>query len=98
MLAHLAGPSPLTQKQELYEPLWDALLRRSQTDDYTIRSIWIADVTNQSASYKLNEPILGNDPSWFDHSRDLLHMINTFRDEMPRPLIGIGHSMGGCQL
>lgn len=25
-------------------------------------------------------------------------MINTFRDQMPRPLIGIGHSMGGCQL
>ena len=25
-------------------------------------------------------------------------MVNTFRDQMPRPLIGIGHSMGGCQL
>jgi pimeloyl-ACP methyl ester carboxylesterase len=25
-------------------------------------------------------------------------MINVFRDQMPRPLIGIGHSMGGCQL
>jgi pimeloyl-ACP methyl ester carboxylesterase len=25
-------------------------------------------------------------------------MINTFRAEMPRPLIGIGHSMGGCHL
>lgn len=30
-----------------------------------------------------------------DHGRDLLHMINHFRDQMPRPLIGIGHSMGG---
>jgi pimeloyl-ACP methyl ester carboxylesterase len=36
--------------------------------------------------------------AWLDHSRDLLHMVNTFRDKMPRPLIGIGHSMGGCQL
>lgn len=25
-------------------------------------------------------------------------MVNTFRDQMPRPLIGVGHSMGGCQL
>ena len=33
--------------------------------------------------------------SWYDHPRDLLHMINHFRKEMPRPLVGIGHSMGG---
>ena len=33
--------------------------------------------------------------SWSDHARDMLHMINHFRSEMPRPLIGIGHSMGG---
>jgi len=25
-------------------------------------------------------------------------MVNTFRAQMPRPLIGVGHSMGGCQL
>lgn len=25
-------------------------------------------------------------------------MVNTFRTQMPRPLIGIGHSMGGCQV
>jgi pimeloyl-ACP methyl ester carboxylesterase len=25
-------------------------------------------------------------------------MVNVFRDQMPRPLIGVGHSMGGCQL
>lgn len=25
-------------------------------------------------------------------------MVNVFRDQMPRPLIGMGHSMGGCQL
>ena len=35
---------------------------------------------------------------YFDHSRDLLHMVNTFRHEMPEPIIGIGHSMGALQL
>lgn len=30
-----------------------------------------------------------------DHARDLLLMINHFRDQMPRPLVGIGHSFGG---
>ena len=25
-------------------------------------------------------------------------MINYFRKEMHRPLVGIGHSMGGCHL
>jgi pimeloyl-ACP methyl ester carboxylesterase len=36
--------------------------------------------------------------SWLDHSRDLLHMVNTFARQMPRPIIGVGHSMGGAQL
>lgn len=36
--------------------------------------------------------------SWFDHSRDLLQMVNHFRSEMPRPIVGIGHSMGATQL
>lgn len=36
--------------------------------------------------------------NWFDHPRDLLHMVNTFRADMPRPIIGVGHSMGGNNL
>lgn len=36
--------------------------------------------------------------SWFDHPRDLLHMINQFRDQIQHPIIGIGHSMGGNNL
>ena len=84
--------------KELYEPLWDELLNAFKFSNFTIRSIWMADVAHQGQSGVLNEENLGYDPSWMDHSRDMLHMINHFRDEMPRPLIGIGHSMGGCQL
>lgn len=35
---------------------------------------------------------------WFDHSRDLLFLVNQFQDEMPHPIIGIGHSMGGTHM
>ncbi|KAJ5644999.1 hypothetical protein N7507_011010 [Penicillium longicatenatum] len=84
--------------KEIYEPLWEDLLNRSRQDGYRIRSIWIADVANLGASGVANEEFLGNDPSWFDHSRDLLYMINKFRDEMPQPIVGVGHSMGAGQL
>lgn len=84
--------------KELYEPLWDELYKKSKGNRFCIRSIWIADVANQGMSYVLNEGKTGNDPSWMDHSRDLLHMINHFRNEMPRPLVGVGHSFGGAQL
>ncbi|KIX04650.1 uncharacterized protein Z518_05520 [Rhinocladiella mackenziei CBS 650.93] len=84
--------------KELYEPLWDDILARSKRDGFRIRSIWIADVAQQGQSSVLNEELLGNDPNWNDHPRDLLHLINWKRDQMPRPLIGIGHSMGGNHL
>ncbi|WEW55734.1 hypothetical protein PRK78_001167 [Emydomyces testavorans] len=84
--------------KELYEPLWEELLARSKKNGFQIRAIWIADVANQGNSSVMNEHALGNDPSWFDHSRDLLHLINLKRAEMPRPIVGIGHSMGAGQL
>lgn len=39
-----------------------------------------------------------NKASWYDHSRDLIHMINHFRDLMPQPIMGVGHSLGATQL
>jgi hypothetical protein len=47
--------------QELYEPLWEELYARSKDNGFKIRSIWIADNANQSASETLNEDLLGND-------------------------------------
>lgn len=57
--------------KELYEPLWDELLQRSQKFGFRIRSIWIADVVHQGHSSVLNEDKLGNDrkiPSTDIHS------------------------------
>ncbi|OLN85194.1 Peroxisomal membrane protein LPX1 [Colletotrichum chlorophyti] len=81
--------------KELYEALWQDLHAESlkPSSTFRIRSIIIADAAWQGASFILNESKLGNDPGWFDHPRDLLHLINTLRP--PRPLVGIGHSFGG---
>jgi len=84
--------------KELYEPLWQDLHAKSKANGFRIRSIWIADRANSGASGVLNENKIGNDPSWYDHARDLLHMTNVFRTLMPIPIVGIGHSMGANEL
>ncbi|RAK94893.1 alpha/beta-hydrolase [Aspergillus ibericus CBS 121593] len=75
--------------KECYEPIWDELVALTNVK---IKSIWFADCAHQGASGVLNEQILGDDPNWFDHSRDLLHMVNHFRDEIKTPIVGIAHS------
>ncbi|KAF1981543.1 hypothetical protein K402DRAFT_233344 [Aulographum hederae CBS 113979] len=84
--------------KELYEPFWDELHAHLKKAGFRIRSIWMADVAHQGDSYVLNEEKMGSDPHFFDHGRDLLSLINTYRDEFPRPLVGIGHSMGSSSL
>ncbi len=84
--------------KELYEPLWDDLLTQSERHGFGIRGIWIADSAHEGASGVLNENLMGDDASWFDHSRDLLHMVNHFRQEFHRPIVGVGHSRGACEL
>ncbi|PWY91036.1 hypothetical protein BO70DRAFT_349548 [Aspergillus heteromorphus CBS 117.55] len=90
--------SPANNAQEVYEPLWEDLYAQLKKQSVPLRGIWVADVSNQGASGVLNEYTQGDNTHWFDHSRDLLHMTNHFRDEMPRPIIGIAHSMGCAQL
>ncbi|KAI0450940.1 Alpha/beta hydrolase family-domain-containing protein [Xylaria acuta] len=80
--------------KELYEALWEDLHAQSADGGFRIRGIWIADVSNQGYSGQLNEAKMGDDPCWHDHTRDLLHLTNVFRAEMPRPLVGVGHSFG----
>ncbi|KAF1984194.1 alpha/beta-hydrolase [Aulographum hederae CBS 113979] len=84
--------------KELYEPLLEEIHQRSKTAGFQIRSVWFADAAHQGASGMLNEPNLGNDPSWFDHARDVIAMVNHFRNDMVRPIVGLGHSMGAGQL
>ncbi|KAJ5979562.1 toxin biosynthesis protein [Penicillium waksmanii] len=84
--------------KELFEPFWEHLYAHLKRCSVPLRAIWIADVSNQGASGVLNEAVQGDTTPWYDHSRDLLHMVNHFRDEMPRPMIGVAHSMGCNQL
>ncbi|KAF2175991.1 hypothetical protein K469DRAFT_723412 [Zopfia rhizophila CBS 207.26] len=85
-------------KAKLYEPLWEDMLQHAQKAGFSIRNIWIVNMAHQGASRVLNQGNLGNDPSWFDHARDLNQMVNYFRREMVRPIVGIGHSVGGHSL
>ncbi|KAL3496049.1 Alpha/beta hydrolase family-domain-containing protein [Aspergillus germanicus] len=82
--------------KECYEPLFEELLSSSSTK-FNIRAIWFADCAHQGASGVLNERVLGDDPSWFDHSRDLLLMVNHFRDQIQPPIMGIAHSFSCAQ-
>ncbi|KAL2063079.1 hypothetical protein VTL71DRAFT_6151 [Oculimacula yallundae] len=84
--------------KELAEPLFEDLTKKCHEQGTKIRSIWIVDMYNLAGNASLNQNEIGNDPSWFDHSRDLLCMINKFAHLMPVPLFGLGHSMGGAQI
>ncbi|GIZ47224.1 hypothetical protein CKM354_001032200 [Cercospora kikuchii] len=84
--------------KECMEPLWQDLCEKLHERGRRVRAIWIADPVNQGQSGVLNEKLLGPDPSWWDHGRDLLFLINRFQDEMPHPLVGIAHSMGAGHL
>ena len=84
--------------KELYEPLWDELVKSLNQQNIDVRGIWIADVAHQGQSGLINQDRLGNDPNWNDHARDMLVLINHFRAEMSRPIVGIGHSMGAASM
>ncbi|KAJ5861550.1 uncharacterized protein N7529_008860 [Penicillium soppii] len=84
--------------KELYEPFFAEFLHRAHRSGVNIRSIWMADMFNVGESAVANKDNLGCDPAWIDHSRDLWSMINHFRAEMPKPIIGLGHSMGCNQI
>jgi pimeloyl-ACP methyl ester carboxylesterase len=51
-----------------------------------------------SVQYHIGWSLLKEAASWMDHPRDILHMVNSFRSEMPLPIAGIGHSYGGNNL
>ncbi|KIX07225.1 uncharacterized protein Z518_01878 [Rhinocladiella mackenziei CBS 650.93] len=84
--------------KEMYEPMFDDLYEKLSLLGRKIRAIWIADIVHQGQSGVLNEDALGNDPNWWDFARDLLFLINQKQNDMPQPLVGIGHSMGATQL
>lgn len=85
IVAHGVGSS-----KELYEPFLDDLLHCG----LPIRAAWAMDVAHHGASYLLNEDVIGDEPHWYDSSRDMFQMINHFQAQMPPPIVGIGQSWG----
>jgi hypothetical protein len=79
--------------KEAYEPFHDELLAIFEQRGLRIRSIWSVDKSDHGASGVLNEHVQGDDPSVSDLARDLLNMINIYRDQMTLPLVGVGHSL-----
>lgn len=93
ILAHANG-----FPKELYEPFVDALLQRSPS----IKAVFVHDVVGQGSSGIANASVLGDEYSWSDSSLDILAMVIHLRRfgmmDFHSPLIGLGHSMGGCHL
>lgn len=88
----------INSHKEIYEPFFEYVYHFLKTKHgLVVGSIWFADQFNQGQSAVINDDVLGNDAHWWDHSRDILQMINTFRTEMRRPIVAVGHSMGGTQ-
>ncbi|KAE9362647.1 hypothetical protein N431DRAFT_490406 [Stipitochalara longipes BDJ] len=82
---------------ELYEPFWDDLLSIITPKQLKIRNIFI--ITHPHLSPSSLNPSLTKDGSRIsDSSRDLLFVVNHFRDTILHPIIGIGHSVGASQL
>lgn len=93
ILAHANGFN-----KELYEPFIRYLFDSSSN---LIQAVFVHDVVTQGQSGRANARSIGDEYSWSDSSRDILAMIYELRKTRlmtDDPLIGIGHSMGGCQI
>ncbi|KAG4443259.1 hypothetical protein IFR05_001302 [Cadophora sp. M221] len=84
--------------RELYEPFWEDLYHTLSKSSIRIRSIWVPSISNSGSNTHLNPSLIHDPVSVFDHSRDILHLLNVFRSEIVQPIIGIGHSIGAAQL
>ncbi|KAH6711674.1 Alpha/beta hydrolase family-domain-containing protein [Leptodontidium sp. MPI-SDFR-AT-0119] len=84
--------------KELYEPFWEDLYHALSKSSIRIRSIWVPSVSNSGSNTHINPSLIHDPVSVFDHTRDILHLLNVFRSEILQPIIGIGHSIGASQL
>ncbi|ORY75454.1 Alpha/beta hydrolase family-domain-containing protein [Protomyces lactucae-debilis] len=78
--------------KELYEPFIEDLFKENKQ----VKQVYILDAAHQNMSGNLNIDKLGDVVTWYDGAFDLFEMIRALK--VDGPLIGIGHSMGGCQI
>ncbi|KAJ9605652.1 hypothetical protein H2200_009501 [Cladophialophora chaetospira] len=87
---------PPGDNKESYEPfMWDLLCQRNAPP---IRAIWALDIASAGQSFLLNKTEIGDQPHWYDASRDIVQMINYFQSDMRPPLVGFGQSWGAVVL
>ena len=93
-------PTPAPSPSLRYMPM---VFRKKPTNPCLMTSTINSKVSSRYEPYGsqmrlTREHIQGDDPNYIDHSRDLLRMVNHFQDRMPRPIVGMAHSMGTAQL
>ena len=73
--------------QETYEPLWEDIYFRLQSHGIHVRSIWMADCSNQGASGVLNENIQGDSSKPCTHH--MIKWLNQTLSLLVRPFSGL---------
>jgi pimeloyl-ACP methyl ester carboxylesterase len=94
---HRNNNFPSNNQQELYEPFWDDLLAALNTKNLKIRNIFIITHPHLSPS-SLNPELVQDGSRLGDAARDLLSLVNQFRQTILHPIMGIGHSVGASHL
>lgn len=87
---------PPGDNKEAYEPfMWDLLCQQALPP---VRAIWAMDIATAGQSFLLNRSEIGDEPHWYDTSRDIVQMVNYFQAEMRAPIVGFGQSWGAAVL
>ncbi|CAG8593838.1 6512_t:CDS:2 [Ambispora leptoticha] len=81
--------------KEIWEPVLKKLTQEYHFDSWDIK-LWAMDCYNSGDSAVLNEAFLPDSFSWKDYALDILSVIDEAK--LQKPLIGVGHSMGGSSM
>ncbi|CAG8505968.1 1371_t:CDS:10 [Ambispora gerdemannii] len=78
--------------KEVWEPVINKLAQENLFDSWNLK-MWAMDCYNSGDSAVLNGRFLPDSFNWKDYALDLLSVIDEAK--LQKPLIGVGHSLGG---